>query len=59
MSVLKSKRLVSKAEFVNVANQIFDETIAFLTHLSARYSRLIAEKNSRFGRRSCGSGGRS
>ena len=44
MSVLKSKRLVSKAEFVNVANQIFDETIAFLTHLSARYSRLIAEK---------------
>lgn len=44
MSVLKSKRLVSKAEFVNVANEIYDETIDFLSHLSARYSRLIAEK---------------
>jgi len=33
---------VSKAEFVNTANQIYDETVAFLTRLSARYSRLIA-----------------
>ena len=43
MSVLKEKRTTSKAEFVNVANQIYVQTIAFLTRLSARYSRLIAE----------------
>lgn len=43
MSVLKSKRSTSKAEFVNVASQIYDETIDFLTRLSARYSRLMAE----------------
>lgn len=43
MSVLKEKRTVSKAEYVNTANQIYVETLAFLTRLSARYSRLIAE----------------
>ena len=43
MSVLKSKRTVSGGEFVNVANEIYVQTIAFLTRLSARYSRLIAE----------------
>lgn len=43
MSVLKQKRTVSKAEFVNTANQIYVETLNFLTRLSARYSRLIAE----------------
>ncbi len=43
MSVLKSKRTTSKAEFVNTANQIYVETLNFLTRLSARYSRLIAE----------------
>lgn len=43
MSVLKQKRTVSKAEFVNAANQIYVETLAFLTRLSARYSRLMAE----------------
>ena len=43
MSVLKEKRTVSKAEFVNTANQIYVETIGFLTRLSARYSRLLAE----------------
>ena len=43
MSVLKSKRTVSKAEFVNTAHQIFVETLNFLTRLSARYSRLLAE----------------
>ena len=43
MSVLKSKRAVSKAEFINTANQIYVETVNFLTRLSARYSRLIAE----------------
>ena len=43
MSVLKAKRTTSKAEFVNTANQIYVETLNFLTRLSARYSRLIAE----------------
>ena len=43
MSVLKDKRTVSKADFINVAHQIFVETMAFLTRLSARYSRLLAE----------------
>lgn len=42
MSVLKEKRTVSRAEFVNTANQIYVQTVAFLTRLSARYSRLIA-----------------
>lgn len=44
MSVLKEKRTVSKAEFVNTANQIYVETVNFLTRLSARYSRLLAEQ---------------
>lgn len=43
MSVLKSKRTESKAEFVNTANQIYVEALNFLTRLSARYSRLVAE----------------
>lgn len=43
MSVLKNKRGESKAEFVNVANQIYTETINFLSRLSARYSRLLAD----------------
>lgn len=42
MSVLKNKRTISQAEFVNTANEIYVKTIAFLTRLSARYSRLIA-----------------
>ena len=42
MSVLAQKRTVSKAEFVNTANQIYIETLNFLTRLSARYSRLVA-----------------
>ena len=40
MSVLKQKRAVSKAEFINVAYQIHVETLNFLTRLSARYSRM-------------------
>ena len=40
MSVLKQKRTTSKAEFINTANQIYVETINFLTRLSAR---LVAE----------------
>ena len=43
MSVLKSKRTESKAEFVNTDNQIYVEALNFLTRLSARYSRLVAE----------------
>ena len=43
VSVLKQKRTTSKAEFVNTANQIYVETLNFLTRLSARYSRLVAE----------------
>lgn len=43
MSVLKAKRTTSKAEFVNTANQIYVETLNFLTRMSARYSRLLAE----------------
>jgi len=43
MSVLRMKRTTSKAEFVNTANQIYVETLNFLTRLSARYSRLMAE----------------
>ena len=35
MSVLKEKRTVSKAEYVNTANQIYVETVGFLTRLSA------------------------
>lgn len=43
MSVLKHKRTESKAEFVNKANYIYLETLAFVTRLSNRYSRLIAQ----------------
>lgn len=42
MSVLKAHRSESKAEFVNTANQIYKQTINFLSRISARYSRLIA-----------------
>ena len=42
MSVLKNKRGISKAQYINIANAIYDETLAFLTRLSARYARLIA-----------------
>ena len=42
MSVLKAKRGISKAEFVNTANKIYTETLWFLSRLSARYSRLLA-----------------
>lgn len=43
MSVLKSKRHESTAEFVNVADQIFVETMGFLSRMSNRYQRLLAE----------------
>lgn len=38
MSVLKQKRTTSKAEFINTANQIYVETLNFLTRLSARFT---------------------
>lgn len=43
MSVLKSKRTTSSMEFVNTANKIYVETINFLSLVSARYARLIAQ----------------
>lgn len=42
MSALKSRRLPSKADYVNTANQIYVETMQFLTRLSSRYARLMA-----------------
>ena len=42
MSVLKAHRSESKAEYINVANKIYVQTINFLSRLSSRYSRLVA-----------------
>lgn len=42
MSVLKSRRHESAAEYVNVADEIFAETMGFLLRLSLRYQRLLA-----------------
>lgn len=44
MSVLKSKRTLSKAEYVNNAHAIFKYVLNFLVKLSAKYSRLLAAK---------------
>lgn len=43
MSVLKAHRSESKAEFVNTANKIYVQTINFLSRLSSRHSRLVAD----------------
>ena len=43
MSVLKSNRSESKAEFVNTAAQIYVQTINFLSRLSARYERIVGD----------------
>lgn len=43
MSVLKVHRSDSKAEFVNTANKIYVQTINFLSRLSSRYFRLVAD----------------
>ena len=43
MSVLLSHRSESKAEYVNTANKIYIHTINFLSRLSSRYSRLVAD----------------
>ena len=42
MSVLKAKRHESKAEYVNVADQIFVETMEFMARMSFRYQRILA-----------------
>ena len=47
MSVLKVHRSESKAEFINVANKIYIQTISVLSRLSSRYSRLMATDISR------------
>lgn len=43
MSVLQARRNESKAEYINTANKLYVATINFLSRLSARYSRLMAE----------------
>ena len=43
MSDLKAHRSESKAEFINTANKIYVQTINFLSRLSSRYSRLVAD----------------
>ena len=43
MSVLLNRRAESKMEYVNTACNIHDETINFLSRLSARYSRIFTE----------------
>ena len=42
MSVLKSRRNDSKAEYVNLAYNIYIDVLQFLTRLSARYGRLVS-----------------
>ena len=42
MSVLRYRRKESKAEYINLAYQIYKETLQYLSRVSARYSRLIA-----------------
>ena len=41
MSVLQRNRTESRAEFVNTANQIYAETVGFLSRLSSRYARIF------------------
>ena len=41
MSVLKEKRNLSTAEYVNLASDIFDETLQFISRVSSRYNRLM------------------
>ena len=44
MSVLKSKRKESTAEYVNLSMKIFSGTLHFLAKLSNRYQRIFVEK---------------
>lgn len=41
MSVLLEKRMESKAEYVNTANEIYAEAINFLSKMSERYARIF------------------
>lgn len=43
MSVLKNRRLQSKADYVNLANELCDATIEILVRLSPRYGRVLTE----------------
>lgn len=47
MSVLKSRRGESKAEYINTANKIYTQTIGFVSRMSARYARLLADQTVR------------
>ena len=47
MSVLKEKRTVSKAEYVNTANQIYVETVGFLTRLSEKANKIYPSDEQR------------
>ena len=42
MSVLKARRTVSKAEYINKAIEIYHRTLNLLSRLSSRYARLLA-----------------
>lgn len=42
MSVLKARRTISKAEYINKAIEIYSRTLNLLSRLSSRYARLIA-----------------
>ena len=42
MSILKSKRNESTAEYVNIADLIYEYTLLFMTKLSNRYQRLLS-----------------
>lgn len=41
MSVLKNRRLTSKADYLNYANDLCDATIEILVRLSPRYGRVL------------------
>lgn len=43
MSVLKARRSESKAQYINTAFDIQVNVLNFLTRLSSRYSRLLAQ----------------
>lgn len=47
MSVLKRRRLESKANYLNYANEICDATVELLARLSPRYGRVLTEATSR------------
>lgn len=47
MSVLKRRRLESKANYLNYANEICDATVELLARLSPRYGRVLTEAASR------------